>query len=93
MGLLSFQHQTAQQYLGANSMRTPTNLAGVGEYRDPGAEMAQTNTPLPISSSTIGSFGQSTSWRSKHTGFHSLQKGNMKTVADFNTAQVDPGMF
>ena len=93
MGLLSFQHQTAQQYLGASSMRTPSDVPGAGEFRDPGAELAQMNTPLPISSATMSSFGQSTAWRSKHTGFHSLQKGNMKTTADFNTAQVDPGMF
>lgn len=91
MGLLSFQLDSGSQYLG-KAMNAGVSVQPVA-FRNPGAEMAQMDTPLSLSPSTTGSFGQATSWRSRHLGLKGLQRGNMRTTVDFNTGQVDPGIF
>jgi hypothetical protein len=93
MALLSFQHQTGQQYLG-KAMNDTIDIPGVGGYRDPIAEMSQTNKPLSYSAQTASSFGARSAWQSTHVNPHgAYQRGTMKTLADFDTSRVDPGAF
>ena len=93
MPVLSFQHDAAFQYLG-KAMNLGVDIPSPVSYHDPAAEMGQQNTVLPHSTATAGSFGAKTSWRSTHLGAHqSLQKGNIRTTVDFDTARVNPGAF
>lgn len=91
MGLLSFQHQTGQQYLG-KAMNSGIDAPSSGGYSDVTGAMLQDDRPLAHSGSTMGSFGAGTSWRSKHIGLKGLQAGNLGSTINFNTNQVDPGV-
>ena len=91
MGLLSFQHQTGQQYLG-KAMNSGIDVPGGGGYSDATSATLQDDRPLALSATTMGSFGAGTSWRSKHLGLKGIQKGNIATTANFNTSQVDPNV-
>jgi hypothetical protein len=90
MTMLSFQHSAQQNYLG-KSMNPGLDIPGAGGYSDPAAEMAQSQKPLPFSAATASSFLSRSAWQSTHVNPHgSHQSGTMKTLADFNTSQVDP---
>lgn len=93
MGLLSFQHQTAQQYLGdAMNGHLSIPSSSTGGYRDVSNAMLTEDRPLALGASTMGSFGAGTSWRSKHIGLKGLQASNIGSTINFNTNQVDPSV-
>jgi hypothetical protein len=91
MGLLSFQHDIQRQVLGKaadNALEVPP----AGGYRDVSNSMLTEDRPLPLSASTLGSFGAGTSWRSKHIGLKGIQASNIGSTINFNTNQVDPNV-
>jgi hypothetical protein len=91
MGLLSFQHQTGQQYLGS-AMNSGVNVPSGGGYSDVTSAMLQDDRPLSLSATTMGSFGAGTSWRSKHIGLKGIQAGNVGSTINFDTNRVDPSV-
>lgn len=93
MTMLSFQHDAASQYLG-KAMNMGVEIPSPATYRDPAAELSQSRKPLPYMAATSTSFGAGSSWVSSHINPHAAyQRGNMKTIADFDTARVNPGAF
>lgn len=89
MTVLSFQSRNAQKYYGGTVSPALDSL-GANDFSDPGMEIGQQNTPLPIRKGTFSSFESSTAWRGSHMPHKSLMSGNIGSIIDFNTNQVDP---
>ena len=84
------QHKIYNKYLVTPKGLNQDISAGRGSHMVSEVSDVAGESPLSLSAQTIGSFGAGTAWRSKHIGLKGIQKGNIKTVVDFNTNQVDP---
>jgi hypothetical protein len=86
------QHKIHSKYLTSPKGLNQSVSAGKGSDMVSDVTDVAGESPLSLSAQTFGSFGAGTAWRSKHIGLKGIQKGNIKTVVDFNTNQVDPSV-